>query len=500
MLAVGRVTPRAARIWSCATGAQAGGYEIEWHPVDGPDQRRVVPIDLARERRDFTGSVEITDGLAPGRAYRVTLRHPGSPPLASGRFTTAPDPNDPPRRLAIGLMSCHQPFTATGKLTDASEAMLEAAHRAFQAHDVYQVILAGDQLYADHPWKLSLFERSHFERVAPPGRDAILECTEHEVRRLFHQRYRHFWSLEGWQRLLSSYSCCPIADDHDIVDNWGSAVEHQDEAWQAYLRGAMLAYHDYQHSLVCDPADQLPDDLDYQLDLADTATYVMDLRSNRRVGEDPRVVSDSQIGKLLQFLRTQRDRQVVFLVLSVPLIHLPHYAAGLLARVPPDGEDFSDRWSTRGQKHDRDRILRLLRRHQEAEPHQRIVLLSGDIHIGCLHRIRWQDRQPNLFQFISSGITNDVGAVVQALSSLLMRSKRRIRIEGEAEADLELIPGMRGRSNNPCGRLNFGIVELTREHPEDAPSMRFLLYSHKGDQPLLRYSSPPFAPTAARRD
>lgn len=492
MLSSGIVTPDSARIWVRADAAGSGDTEIRWQEEGAAGAGGCVAVDLDDADRDHTGSVLLSD-LRPDARYRVTLQRRDGAQLASGRFRTHPAPDRAPQRFAIGLVSCHQPFSGDGRVRASAQHMLEAACAAFEAHEVRQLVLAGDQVYSDMPGGLSLFDDRHFRDVAPPGRGTILECSDMEVRRLFQQRYRHFWSVPGWRDLMSRFPCSPMIDDHDIVDNWGSAEDHQTDAWQSFFRGARWAYCDYQHTLVSDPVDQLPANLDYQLELADTATYFMDLRSNRRVGADPRIVSDTQMADLERFLDSHRARPAVFVVLSVPLVHLPMRVTRLLARVPPDGEDFSDRWSSRGHARDRDAILRLLHAHQASAREQRIVLLSGDIHIGCLHRIRWQGREPNLYQFISSGITNDAGALVQVLSGLLIRGNRGIDVAGGLRARLQLVGGEGRRRRNPCARLNFGIVEVTRRDPGDRPTLRFLLFSHRKGRPELRYRSPPLA-------
>ncbi len=277
MLGIGVVTPGSARIWARAdTG---GGHEIRWREQKGAGEIQRAPIRLDNADRDFTGSIEIADGLEPDRRYAVTLHDRDGAQLAGGVFRTSPLPDHPPERFAIGLMSCNQPFTRQGLVSDSAEPMLEAACQAFEEYDVRQVVLAGDQLYADRPSPLSLFDQRHFASVAPPGRESVQECSAQEVRHLFHERYRHFWNLPGWQRLLSSYPCHPILDDHDILDNWGSAEEHTNPEWQSYRTGALQAYQDYQHALVSAPADNLPHHFDYAIEFADTATYVMDLQS-----------------------------------------------------------------------------------------------------------------------------------------------------------------------------------------------------------------------------
>jgi alkaline phosphatase D len=350
--------------------------------------------------------------------------------------------------------------------------------------------MAGDQLYSDFPKHLSLFDEDYFRSIAPPGRERLLDCSEEEIRAIFHVRYRHFWSLRGWRKLMANFPCYPIVDDHEIVDNWGSAEEHREAKWQAFRNGAFAAYRDYQAALVCEGGGDPAKPLDYQMALADTATYVMDLRSNRRVGEGPRVVAPEQLASFERFLERHTEQRVLFVVLSVPAIHLPRLLTRTAAALTPDGEDFSDRWSSRGHSGDRDRLLKRIHRHQEQYPDQRIVLLSGDIHIGCLHELSWDDGRPNLYQFISSGITHDTGRFIQTLSSLIMRAKRKVTAPDSPNLYVRLLRGDGPARDNPCGRLNFGIVEFERRSGEAATSMRFYLYTHDGDEPLCQYRSP----------
>lgn len=487
MLAIGAVTPTTARIW--ARAAAPGHYELRWQAEDDASVTGRQTIALDAPERDGTGSVAIREGLEPNRRYQVAL-HDGDRKLAAGRFMTAALPDAPPDRYAFALMSCHEPFDADGNLLEAAQACLEAAHQALGNHDVRHIVLGGDQLYSDMPESLSLFNDRHFERVAPPGRASILECSEPEVRRLFQERYRHFWNVPGWRRLLSEFPSYPILDDHEIVDNWGSADAHGSPEWQNFRNGAFKAYCDYQHALVAEPVSTLPDYFDYTVEFGETASYVMDLRSNRRVGEDARVVAPAQLDGLQAFLQRHQDKQVLFVVLSVPLIHLSRRLSNVLARVTPDGEDFSDRWSSRGHARSRDALIECLRAQQQAIPDQRIVLLSGDIHIGCLHQIRWRDRTPNLYQLVSSGVTHDAGTLTQVLSSLIIRANREITMTNGTSATFLPVRGERGARHNPCGRLNFAIIEMERARPGARAQLRMMLYGHRGDQPSLRYRSP----------
>jgi hypothetical protein len=63
---------------------------------------------------------------------------------------------------------------------------------------------------------------------------------------------------------------------------------------------------------------------------------------------------------------------------------------------------------------------------------------------------------------------------------------------------MALVRGEADAGRNPCGCLNVGIVELTRPTPTTPPTLRFLLYSHDGSQPLCVYRSPPITARAGR--
>jgi alkaline phosphatase D len=349
--------------------------------------------------------------------------------------------------------------------------------------------MVGDQMYADAPKRTSLFDATHFERVAPQGRQRLFDCSVEEIRALYQQRYRHFWNVPAWRDLQAEHPCYMIWDDHDIVDNWGSDAAHQQPPWSRIGEGARRACYDYQASRTLD-AVAARDHFAYTIEYGCIAIHVMDLRSQRRAGDNGRLIGDAQHDDVARFLRLHADKPVVFIVLSVPAVHLPKTLSHMCAWLSPWNEDFSDRWSTGEHVHDRDRLLRALRDHQRRHPAQRVVLLSGDIHIGCLHELSWDDGRPNLYQFISSGITHDTSRFVQSLSSLIMRAKRKVTAPASPDLYVRLLRGDGPARDNPCGRLNFGIVEFERRPGQQSTSMRFYLYTHDGDEPLCQYRSP----------
>lgn len=490
MVALGTVRPRRVRLW--IHSSKNDPLEVYLEPEGGSARRFELPLKQAGVTT-ATLPPAAEPGLRPftRHRYRVVRPRDGTR-LGDGSFETAPEPGGPgPERFAIALWSCHQPFDLQGRVREDVEPMLRATRACFEGHRVKQVLEMGDQMYTDYPSHASLFDPDYFPRVAPPGRNGVLDCTPDEVHELLRRRYRHFWNVDGWRRLHAEIPGYPIWDDHELVDNWGSAPAHREPEWASFFQGARAAYAEFQGSRVLEPGDRLPDSFDYALEYDGVAIFVMDLRSERCAGEDGRIHSDAQGARLDRFLEENAARPVIFIVLSVPLVHLPRYAAKLSARLTPSGEDFSDRWSTGAHVRDRDRLLARLHRHQQRSPAQRIVLLSGDIHIGCVHEVAWTDGTRPFFQMISSGITHRIAPLTQLASKLSVRLNRWAATGGcGLAARVRLLPGVPGARRNPFGRLNVGLVEVERGRAAGGARLRFLLYGHRGDEPVCAYRSP----------
>jgi alkaline phosphatase D len=498
MVAVGLTTDHSVRLW--LRSRRPGKIMIHWWPeAQGNHQVWETSIVLPKGNyRDNTTSLLIPDDtdqdctLSPLTRYGYRVFEPeGETLVGRGVFETAPDlPASTPSRFSIALFSCHQPFTRDGGVHEAAGPMLRAVRRCLIEHNTKIVFAMGDQMYSDYPPPLSLFDKDYFQLVAPPNRQNIQQCSVQEVRDLYHMRYRQFWSLPEWKALHTDFPCYPIVDDHDLVDNWGSIPAHQTDAWRAFIEGARRACFDYQASRVLPVADQLPGSFNYQATYGHSSFFVMDLRSNRRAGSNGRIFSDSQKRDLQRFLTANGQQKILFIILSVPIIHLPKLLAKLVARLPPPNEDFSDRWSSGAHIRDRDWVLKTLLQHQRGHPQQRLVLLSGDIHIGCVHRISWLETGPDLYQFISSGITHQTGRLIALGSKSLIRLNRRIETGDKTlQAKVALQKGVAGKRLNPCSGLNLGLVEIDTPGPELQPAIRFLMFNHQNDHPVCVYRS-----------
>jgi alkaline phosphatase D len=469
LVAVGAVDAGSARIWLRAR--EPGAHVLELWPAG----RRAAAISVrfevsAEPARDGTHSLRYPHDvpgappLEPSAAHEFSLfRDQGALPLGHGGFETAPDSRDnTPDRFSIAFMSCHQPFGDDGLPHPAGVTMLDALGPAFRERAVKRVLLLGDQMYSDYPPRFSLFDRDWFRKVAPPGRTHLLECSRREVRTLFQERYRVFWSGEGFRRLQRDFPCYAIPDDHELIDNFGSSPEHATERWRALHDGALDACYDYQ-LLRTLGLPHRPQSFHFSFAYGPFAAFVMDLRSERWADDERvEIYGEDQLRALAQFLAKNARRPVISLGLSVPLVHIPNWLADGAVQVQGEGSDASDRWEYSLARESRGRLIDLLAQHRRLHPSQQLVLLGGDIHAGLASSVELAGVEP-FVQLVSSAVTNLESGLHQKMAEVISRAQDGALIgEGRHACRARLLPGEPDARENPYGSLNVGILEHRR--------------------------------------
>ncbi|WNG38676.1 hypothetical protein F0U61_37155 [Archangium violaceum] len=468
-VAVGAVGPDSARLW--LRSDVPGPHRLEVWPLEGEGPRRSASWRFTPpEEADGTGTLLYPydfpgePPLAPLRRYgfRITRESDGVL-VGEGRFETLPArPEDTPSSFTFGLLSCHQPFRPSGQVRPEAVAMLEATRRTLASHHARFLVMCGDQFYVDEPPPLSLFSPEFFRRAGLPGRAQLLECSADEVRRLYQLRHRQFWDLPGWRALQAEYATWLMLDDHEVVNNWGAEPEHAGPGWKPLNQGARAAYLDYQGSRVFGPCPEgVPDTFDFSFDYGSTGFYAMDLRSQRRGGEQPRVYAPEQLARLSTWLDAHQDSRAVFLVLSVPMVYVASWASMGIAMLRSHRGDARDRWTHSWNLPDRDRLLSLLLAHQHRCPDQRVVLLSGDVHLGCAFAIHWLgNAHGTMYQFTSSPVTHLRRGFSAWAAGHLPRTELLLKVENGPAARLVRMNGVGGADRNPYSGLNVGVVEV----------------------------------------
>lgn len=497
MIGVGATDDRSVRLW-LRYPDYSGELEARTRPEaeggdggeDGEDARTVRFDQRGSEETDWTMSVLVPDDvrsedggdvpdLRPGTRYRVRVATPEGAEVGEVRFETAPgSSSEPADRFTFAFMSCHQPFDEDGEVLPEAERMLELLGPTLEEYDPKYVLFIGDQMYSDQPPGKSLFEDEHFRTVARHGEESLLDCDEDEILHHFHRRYRKVWWNPAFSAIQHRRPTYWILDDHEIVDNWGATKEHSEPRWQRLGRAARRAFLHYQagHALPVD--SEPPDSFHQQFAWGDSATFITDMRSARAVEGTPwdRIFSEEQFDDIQRFLSSNADRSVVFFVLTVPILPLPKPVIQAAQLISDDDSDVDDRWEATSKVEDRDRFLRILHQHQKEHPEQRIVLLSGDVHLGCGLEIHWTDEDlPPFYQLVSSGVTNVLGLVDSALLIGISSLLPKMDLDGP-RMEAEFFQGAEGE--NPFTGLNFGLVEVIFDREE--PRLRFRILTSDG--------------------
>lgn len=486
MVAVGTVTPTSARLWFRTD--LAGEHRVDvFDAGPAPIQSKKVVV-AAQNANDNTCVVDFA-GLSPAHrySYRVERTADGTP-LGSGVFQTFPsNAAGTPERFSLAFWSCHQPFnTPDGDLSERAMRMLRLAPSVLEQHDAKFVLMCGDQIYADNPGTYSLFDPHYTNTKVHPGQGSILEWPASDVRRAYQQHYRTYYAMPELRRIYANYPCLPILDDHELVDDWGSDPAHMTPKWANLREGAMAAYYDYQGSRIVYPGDTRPPSFYYAFDYGSVGLFVLDIRSQRDITQG-RLYGQEQLDQLKTFLasHTQSSHDVVLIVASVPVMHLPDWLTNVGAAIVGGRIDFPDHWSYTKNVGDRDRFLKVLHDHQVANPRQRMAILSGDVHVGVGFAIHWLgDNKPILYQFTSSAITNRLKRTEVYFSKLGPGLMRDIECDwgGKAKACLLGTNGgaLSPPANNPFGGLNIGIVEIRKRG--DHSTLRFKLVGYEPDR------------------
>lgn len=510
MIGVGITGPRSVRLW--LRSDVPGPHEIQI--LGGKQGPRSVQVVVSPgQPGDKTLAVSyprpsIDPPLDPLTRYRYRIvRSVDGTPLGEGSFETSPTGDiDTPQKVSIALISCHQPFNNRGTVTPEADRMLRLLPRILQENNVKFVLPCGDQIYADDPGIFSIFNNPYLIRQAVPGKTDIFQCSTEEVRRVYDMRYRTFWSLDPIRKMYANYPCYPAIDDHEIRGDWGSSPEHASPRYSSIWSGALWAYFDYQAKSVLPPMMGRPRSFHYSFSYGNIGVFVMDIRSERSLHPHYPLFSVAQFDDFRNFLKNNGDKKVLFIVSSVPIVHLGRLLSDIGVKVinPVIGLfgkdiDFPDHWSYQKNIPARNAFLSALHEHQLAHPKQRVAILSGDVHIGNAFGITWHGQNRlKLYQFTSSPISamfRGFEADVTTLGPKLLSSISAPSTPfGRAcSGDVDLLPGANGtKSQNPFIGMNLGLIEVQRSGDGNVSTLKFKLigYHPKEDRPVTYFESP----------
>jgi alkaline phosphatase D len=489
LVAVGGIEARGVRLW--ARTERAGRFVVTVrrgttvHATVGFEVAAGNPRDntvALRYPEDFPGA----PALEPLTRYNFKIESESADLfVGAGELETAPaDPGSTPELFSIGVLSCHQPFSSEGEVSPRNMRLLQALPQVFKRYDCKFLVATGDQIYADTPEQFSLTSPSYL-KSRWPGRGQLPGWKPEEIRAAYQERYRICWNQPAWLKLLGSFPNYAILDDHEVFDDWGVKPEHASEPYRKVIEAARLAYLDYQGSrqIPWTDAAQAPAALDYRWSYGTVAGFVFDLRSERIAGPMPQVVGPGQLARFESFLAESRSAQVVLVVTSVPLVHIPEWLTAAGQFLFGTSVDFPDHWSAPANRAQRLTILKMIEAHLQRPEcrHQKLIVLGGDVHVGAAFALTTVGQDPRVFyELTTSAVSNRVKDFEADASVLGPGLFEWNPLTASGTLNVRLLPAASGSgARNPIGGLNVGIVEMKRNGP--TTNVRFKLLGYGED-------------------
>ncbi|MFQ2093293.1 alkaline phosphatase D family protein [Aeromonas taiwanensis] len=334
-------------------------------------------------------------------------------------------------QVRIGYASCNG-FSDFKLLTStpAPYAMWDKLAAEHKTHPFSLLLMGGDQIYADSLWTSvpTLKAWNELDREEKVKRKATRTMVE-QLDRFYCELYCKQWSRPEVAFMLARVPSAMMWDDHDIFDGWGSYPEdlQRCEVYQAIYAAATKYFRLFQLRSEANGAllDKTLNHHSWRLGFRGYQILALDNRANRTL---TRVMSPSQWDQINAALAAC-DSGHLLVMAGVPVVYRDFsFTEAALDATPWEEEltdDLKDHWRAKDHQGERARlIMRLLdnaRHRRQKEPGCKTLILSGDVHVGCLGVI--QDKREgvvNVHQLVSSGIVHPCPTQFQWMGILAM--------------------------------------------------------------------------------
>lgn len=288
------------------------------------------------------------------------------------------------------------------------------------------LLMGGDQVYADSIWSAiePLQKWNELKIDEKKKRQATVDMTR-KIDRFYSELYVSRWNQPSVARILATIPSVMMWDDHDIFDGWGSYPEKLRECpvYQAIYGFAKKHFELLQvrglqnRSLIGNLADLKH----YSMSLKFGAYTILalDNRSERTLTQ---VMSETHWNDVAATLNNCTSGDLLVMT-AVPVVYRDFAAAEYVVDSTPWEEeitdDLKDHWRAKEHQGERQKlIMRLL--DNAKERNGKTVILSGDVHVGCLGVIRDKRKASsiNIHQVVSSGIVHPAPTYIQWLGIL----------------------------------------------------------------------------------
>jgi len=282
------------------------------------------------------------------------------------------------------------------------------------------LLMGGDQVYADSIWGKvkSLSKWSNLPRETKVKRNST-KVMERQINSFYDQLYQDRWSSPDMSLMLASIPSVMMWDDHDIFDGWGSYPEDIQECdvYKCIFKYAKKYFECFQMrsinntSLISNSSSHYA----FSFEFRGYHILAIDNRSERTLSQ---VMSDYQWNDINNVLTNINSDCDLLLMTAVPIVYRDFsFTEGAFDATPWEEEltdDLKDHWRAKEHQGERARlIMRLL--DNSKQRCGRTVMLSGDIHIGCLGVIndRTTESPVKVHQVVSSGIVHPSPSMIE---------------------------------------------------------------------------------------
>ena len=338
-------------------------------------------VDLKANRP----GVLVIEDLTPDKRY--SFKFSGAECAIPSRIKTVKPGED---SFNIGAVSCND-IGQSGPM-DMWEDM---KGRYTDPGNIQLLLHMGDQVYADNFYARSLNllgDVNDVNNVPPEVEEAILET--------YRLLYRSIWGYSSRRAVLANVSNLMIWDDHEIRDDWGSRPGDADSSAKGYYVGTLArrVFREYQR--------QLWDDFDVDADpdygsehhlhsWGSLGVLFVDQRGGRSFGREASkpYLSTAQWDAITTSLEDPAGEfasvRSLLVVTPVPLVF---FTSSITEASSNLMDDLKDHWAYGPHRNEQIEFIRALRRWQRGGNSgagaRRVLVLGGDVHIGCKTRIK----------------------------------------------------------------------------------------------------------------
>lgn len=312
------------------------------------------------------------------------------------------------------------------------------------------LLMGGDQVYADSIWSevRSLATWSELDREEKIKRKATKEMKR-DIDRFYEKLYRERWADKHMSLMLASVPSLMMWDDHDIFDGWGSYPEdmQQCDVYQCIYDNARKYFELFQirstknANLLNEPSEESV----FYAQAIQFRQYQILAIDNRAERTLERVMSEQQWAAINHYLTSINDKpQDLLLMTAVPVVYRDFsFTEGVMDATPWEEEltdDLKDHW--RAKEHQGERARLIMRLLDNAKSRQaRTVMLSGDVHLGCLGLVadRRGEQVTKIHQVVSSGIVHPSPSRIQWYGIMAVTNDRDEYLNEDKTIEISMI-------------------------------------------------------------